>query len=272
LDKVFFCGVWVNYGHNANFNFIGGPAGALLASKLAASKEAPQVLLLEAGGDSLTDYPARERFTVVKTKPELNWGYTTVPQQQLSGQQIDYARGKALGGTTNTNFGMWTRPSQGDFEEWEERIGDNFFGWEHASRSLDAIERYGHLDNVAWDQYGGRRDQGTGDVPLSFSNDRNEANEVLLNAFANYGSLSHPFTRDINSGELIGTAVIPIMAKDGIYRATAATVYLSNPPANLHIKKNSEVARVILDEGKTRCIGVETVLGQTCQYPALAST
>lgn len=34
----------------------------------------------------------------------MNWGYKTVPQNHLKGQQIDYSRGKGLGGSTAINF------------------------------------------------------------------------------------------------------------------------------------------------------------------------
>jgi len=38
------------------------------------------------------------------TRPDLDHGYVTVPQKELNGREIPYARGKGLGGTSIMNF------------------------------------------------------------------------------------------------------------------------------------------------------------------------
>jgi len=65
----------------------------------------PKVLLLEAGSDN-EDVSYRVPADRFKTFQEatINWGYKTVPQKHLKGQQIDYSRGKGLGGSTAINF------------------------------------------------------------------------------------------------------------------------------------------------------------------------
>ena len=73
-----------------------GPSGCVLASRLARSAAKPKVLLLEAGGKNgnIQHEVSGERFFTHATAEGYNWGYETVPQQQLKGQKINYSRGE----------------------------------------------------------------------------------------------------------------------------------------------------------------------------------
>lgn len=90
----------------ANSPSTAGPSGCALSRRLADSAQKPSVLLIEAG--EANDHPSLlvpgDRFTLFAAKPELNWGYKTLPQKHLKGQEIDYSRGKGLGGSTAINF------------------------------------------------------------------------------------------------------------------------------------------------------------------------
>jgi choline dehydrogenase-like flavoprotein len=55
----------------------------------------------------------------------MNWGYKTLPQTHLKGQQIDYSRGKGLGGSTAINFSCWVIGADEDFNEWARKVGDD---------------------------------------------------------------------------------------------------------------------------------------------------
>lgn len=115
----------------------------MLASRLAHSSSAPSVLLLEAGGlnDSKANLSAAERFAVAfSPNSPLNWGYKTVPQKQLVGQEIDYSRGKGLGGSTAINFCAWTVGSRDDYDEWARLVGSESFGWKNVKKCLRRIE------------------------------------------------------------------------------------------------------------------------------------
>lgn len=86
-----------------------GASGCVVAARLAQSSKRPSVLLIEAGGkneDASYRIPA-DRFALAFKEPSLNWGYKTAPQHHLKGQQIDYSRGKGLGGSTAINFSCW---------------------------------------------------------------------------------------------------------------------------------------------------------------------
>jgi len=85
---------------------IGGTAGLLLASRLAHSRSKPTVLVIEAGQDrsELSYRIPSSRFSLAFTNPELDHGYNTVPQIQLGDRELQYVRGKGLGGSTLNNF------------------------------------------------------------------------------------------------------------------------------------------------------------------------
>jgi hypothetical protein len=100
----------------------GGASGCVVAARLAQSEQRPKVLLLEAGSDN-EDVSYRvpaDRFKTFQ-EPSMNWGYKTVPQTHLTGQQIDYSRGKGLGGSTAINFACWLVGADEDYNEVGER-------------------------------------------------------------------------------------------------------------------------------------------------------
>lgn len=91
------------------------------------------MLLLDAGGENKgqTQQSFGERhWTLIL--PGYNWGYKTVPQQGLDGREIDYSRGKGLGGSTAINFCVYTRGPSADYDHWAELVGDASYAWEHS--------------------------------------------------------------------------------------------------------------------------------------------
>lgn len=121
----------------------GGPAGSVVAGRLARSTSRPSVLLLEAGGSnqSTTNLSPEERFSLAfSPNSKLNWNYKTTAQTQLNGQEIDYSRGRGLGGSTAINFCGWLVGSRDDYDEWSAQVGDESFGWKNVRRCLDKIE------------------------------------------------------------------------------------------------------------------------------------
>lgn len=93
-----------------------GPSGCALAARLAQSAKRPSVLLLEAGSSNAgAEYlvPA-DRFTLAFKEQDMNWGYKTVPQTHLKGQEIDYSRGRGLGGSTAINVSVFYLSEEGE--------------------------------------------------------------------------------------------------------------------------------------------------------------
>ena len=121
-----------------------GPSGCAVAARLAKSSSKPSVLLVEAGGDNkdASYLVPGDRFNLAFSQPQLNWGYKTTPQSHLKGQEIDYSRGKGLGGSTAINFSCWLIGADEDFEEWARKVGDDAWSWKNVKERFKKIERY----------------------------------------------------------------------------------------------------------------------------------
>ncbi|XP_049527584.1 glucose dehydrogenase [FAD, quinone] [Dermacentor silvarum] len=96
----------------------GGTAGCVLANRLSADPHRT-VLLIEAGGieNAATDIPL---FALLHFHGEYDWDYRTEPQQKgclgMRENRCDWARGKALGGSSVTNFQLFVRGNKRDFD------------------------------------------------------------------------------------------------------------------------------------------------------------
>ena len=91
------------------------------------------IALIDAGGTNADpdhqSYGAR--WWTFMTVPGYNWGYKTTPQEHLDGREIEYSRGKGLGGSTCINFCVYTRGPKADYEQWAQLVGDDSWSWEH---------------------------------------------------------------------------------------------------------------------------------------------
>ena len=135
----------------ANSHCLGGTSGSVLASRLAASRRAPKVLLLEAGG---RNDPGRLRspelrFSAAYTEPELVCQHSTVAQPQLNGRKFWNGRGFGLGGTTAINFGFWTLASEVDYNEWARLVDDDCWKWEGINGVKARLRKIENLHGIS---------------------------------------------------------------------------------------------------------------------------
>lgn len=145
---------------------IGGPAGCVVAARLAAAASKPTVLLVESGGlnGSVAHLSGPERFEVAfKKDSPLNWGYKTQPQWK--GQEIDYSRGKGMGGSTAINFCAWIIGADEDYNEWARLVGDDDFGWNHVKQVLNKIENFHNDVPAGFESYIKPKDEGNSAAP-----------------------------------------------------------------------------------------------------------
>ncbi|KAF6202768.1 hypothetical protein GE061_003170 [Apolygus lucorum] len=105
-----------------SYDFIiigGGTAGSILAHRLS---EVPQwsVLLLEAGQDETFESKVPFFPKLLENTP-MDWNYTTTRQKNCGsvGGYCEYPRGRALGGSSSTNYMLYMRGLQADFDKWE---------------------------------------------------------------------------------------------------------------------------------------------------------
>lgn len=235
-----------------------GPAGSILATRLANSKQKPDVLLVEAGGenDASTGRIDAERW-IHLMNPERNWGYKTAPQKNLDDRVIGYDRGKGLGGSTAINFCCWTIGSKDEYDEISQMVGDNDWDWAHAQERFKRIEALSdHAQTMM--EYSKYIKPGehsvNGPIKVGFASVWEKCLTDLLDLWEKSGS---KLNMDQNSGDPIGLAVGYSSAARG-KRSTAADA-LINAPSNLKILTHSQVAKVLTEGNKA--VGVELLNG-----------
>ncbi|KAF2670804.1 alcohol oxidase [Microthyrium microscopicum] len=233
-----------------------GPAGCILARRLADTPKKPSVLLLEAGTSECdpASLIVADRYDILTKYPEYNWNYRTVPQKALDNRILDCSRGKGLGGSSKINFACYTIGPKGDYDHWAKIVDDDFFNWENTRRRFQGIENYDTNVAPEYQQFAnpGLHQHGNADgVYVYFPKTWEPGLTSMFAAAANCGISTN---LDINSGDPIGLGMCPTAGKTG-YRATGATVFLHNHPSNLTILSDTQVTGLILVG--LRAIGVE---------------
>lgn len=123
-------------GEKREFDYIiagAGPAGSVLAARLAAALPDASILLMEAGGrvaKTEEDVWDPRRLVLVPSHPELEWGYQSVPQKELNGRVLNLLRGRGLGGCSLHNGMVYVRGGATGFDRWAE---EGCTGWDYSS-------------------------------------------------------------------------------------------------------------------------------------------
>ncbi|KAH7886400.1 GMC oxidoreductase [Phlebopus sp. FC_14] len=119
----------------------GGTAGCVLASRLSEDPSV-SVLVVEAGGSHDKERLSKIPLAAAQLlKSKRDWSYVTEPQQALNGRQINYARGKMLGGSASINALVYQHCSPSDFDEWE-RMGAKGWGYKYLAPYLRKSEKF----------------------------------------------------------------------------------------------------------------------------------
>ncbi|KAF2993667.1 hypothetical protein E8E13_000617 [Curvularia kusanoi] len=240
-----------------------GPAGCALASKLARTNSRPTVLLIEAGENhpETKEIPYGQRWQLFQ-KPDLNWGYQTVPQEHCYERQLDYSRGKCLGGSSVINFGAYTVGCRDDFEEWARIVDDDHFGWDKMQKRFKDLETFHDAVPVS---VNGRKyaapnlaDHGsTGPLHVGFAPEWERDVPLMMDAFAKAG---HRINPDHNSGNPLGISISIKSVRKGIVSSAQDLIW--DAPENLSILLNHPVQRVLYDQN--RVVGAESN-GKRCR-------
>ncbi|GLC45037.1 hypothetical protein PLESTB_001461800 [Pleodorina starrii] len=96
----------------------GGTAGCVLANKLSADGN-KKILVLEAGpsGDAM-EVAVPAGISRLFAHPVMDWGMSSLTQQQLVAREIYLARGRLLGGSSGTNATLYHRGTPADYDSW----------------------------------------------------------------------------------------------------------------------------------------------------------
>ncbi|MEJ2140728.1 MAG: GMC family oxidoreductase N-terminal domain-containing protein [Gammaproteobacteria bacterium] len=97
-----------------------GSAGCVLANRLSANP-AHKVLLLEAGGKDLSPWlHIPVGYFKTMHNPAFDWCYMTEPDPGIANRQLQWPRGKVLGGSSALNGLLYVRGQPEDYNRWVE--------------------------------------------------------------------------------------------------------------------------------------------------------
>ncbi|WP_218191905.1 GMC family oxidoreductase [Pseudomonas sp. B14(2017)] len=115
-----------------NYDYIvvgAGSSGCVVASRLSEDPHA-RVLLIEAGG-SMDDFWVNTPAGMAKLfgSERFNWRFKTAPVPTLDGRQVQWDRGKGLGGSSAINGMIYMRGQPEDYDHWAQ-LGNQGWGWD----------------------------------------------------------------------------------------------------------------------------------------------
>jgi choline dehydrogenase len=225
-----------------------GSAGCVLASRLTERPDT-NVLLIEAGP------PDRKREIHVPAafsklfQCEVDWNFSTEPQEHLKRRRLYWPRGKMLGGSSSMNAMIYCRGARADYDAWRD-LGNAGWGFDDVLPLFKAAENQ---------ERGASADHGVGG-PQNVADLRcvNPLTQAFLEACE---AARIAKNSDFNGAAQMGAGLYQVTQKNGS-RVSAADAYLK--PAlrrgNLTVWTQVQVAKVLMEEG--RASGVEFFLKQ----------
>jgi choline dehydrogenase len=228
----------------ADYVIVGaGSAGCVLANRLSANPDV-KVILLEAGGRDLNPWiHIPVGYFKTMHNPAVDWCYRTEPDPGLNGRQLDWPRGKVLGGSSSLNGLLYVRGQPQDYDRWAQ-MGNPGWAWDDV---LPLFKRSENQERGADDFHGT-------EGPLSVSNMR--LSRPICDAWVEAAQAAgYPFNPDYNGATQEGVGYFQLTTRNG-RRCSSAVAFL-NPARsrpNLKIVTRAAASRILFD-GK-RATGV----------------
>jgi choline dehydrogenase len=221
-----------------------GSAGPVVARRLVDA--GVSVLLLEAGPrDTNPAIGDPNRVFELKGGPE-DYDLRTVPQPELFGRQVEWPRGRVLGGSSAVNGMLYVRGWPGDFDHWS-YLGNH--GWSYAD-VLPLLRRS--------EDYDGGESEFHGVGGPWHVTSRYEANPIHLAIVEAGRAAGFPVNEDPNGASPDGIQLTQLSTRDG-RRETSYRAFLGPVAGHpgLEVLTDTRAVRLLLDG--ERCTGVEVV-------------
>ncbi|MEO1694261.1 MAG: GMC family oxidoreductase N-terminal domain-containing protein [Pseudomonadota bacterium] len=222
-----------------------GTAGCLLANRLS-EDPGVRILLLEAGGrDDYMWIHIPVGYLYCHGNPRVDWGFKTAAEDGLNGRQLNYPRGRVLGGCSSINGMIYMRGQARDYDTWRQ-LGCTGWGWDDVLPYFKA-----HEDQLALpeDQFGDAHAKG-GEWRVETARVRWDILDAWADAAAEAGV---PRIADFNAGDNEGSSYFAVNQRAGVRWNTAKAFLkpaLDRP--NLTVMTQALVERLVIDQGRVR--------------------
>src|SRR5947209_7324270 len=229
---------------NADYVVVGaGSAGCVVASRL--SEDGSKVVLLEAGPpdrDIWIHIPAG--VLRVLNNAKINWNFLSEGEPGTAGRQLQWPRGKTLGGTSSINGMLYVRGNPTDYDGWAQ-MGCRGWSYDEVLPLFKKSETYRGNGDPEYRSHGG---------PLIVEDYRTIL--PLTHAYVEAAKeAGFPFTPDYNGRSQEGVAYSQ-MTRRGRLRGSTARTFLAEARGRANLKVETDaIATKLLFDGK-RCAGV----------------
>ncbi|MBO9426786.1 choline dehydrogenase [Labrenzia sp. R4_1] len=221
----------------ADFVVVGaGSAGCVIANRLSANPNT-KVILLEAGGADRNPWiHIPVGYFKTMHNPSVDWCYKTEPDPGLNGRQLDWPRGKVLGGSSSLNGLLYVRGQPQDYDRWRQ-MGNTGWGWDDV---LPLFKRSEDQERGA-DAFHG---QGG---PLSVSDMRLQ--RPICDAWVEAAQAAgYPLNPDYNGAEQEGVGYFQLTTRNG-RRCSSAVAFLKpvQSRSNLQVVTRAATKRILFE-------------------------
>lgn len=223
-----------------------GSAGAIIARRLADS--GATVTLFEAGRRDNTRLVRKPGMigplhSVPQLKKMVDWGHYTVEQKHALGRTIPQTHGKVIGGSSSVNGMVFVRGNRRNFDDW---AAEGNTGWSYDD-VLPSFKKFESFEDGA-NQF--RGDAGL--IKVIRARDLTPASESFMQALTETTGAARNL--DYNGAEQEGVSLFQQSNSNGL-RSSTAVGYLDDRPKNLTVLPNTQVVRILIENG--RATGVE---------------
>ena len=230
------------------FDFIivgAGTAGCLLANRLSANGKY-NVALLEAGGsDNYHWVHIPVGYLYCMGNKRTDWLYKTTKQKGLNGRELNYPRGKVMGGCSSINGMIYMRGQANDYDQWRQ-MGNEGWSWD------DVLPYFKNME----DSYEGENKfHGSGG---EWKVNQQRLSWEVLDSFKEATiEAGIPQVDDFNEGNNFGVSYFKVNQNDGLrWNTVKAFLKPVKNRKNLRVISKCEVSKIILKNKKAKGVKV----------------